>query len=61
MAVELSTKVPFLDKLEAAVFTNGDQDFDAMLDAFKKAIETRRRRRPAAPAPRRPGAPRVPW
>jgi hypothetical protein len=40
MAVELSTKVPFLDKLEAAVFTNGDQDFDAMLDAFKKAIET---------------------
>ena len=40
LAVGLSTKVPLLDKLEDAVFWNGDQDLDAMLNTLKKAIET---------------------
>jgi hypothetical protein len=39
LAMELSTRVPLLDKLEAAVFSNGDEDLDAILDSFKKAIE----------------------
>jgi hypothetical protein len=38
LAMELSTRVPLLDKLEAAVFSNGDEDLDAILDSFKKAI-----------------------
>jgi hypothetical protein len=37
--MELSTKVPLLDKLEAAIFSKGDQDLDAILGSFKKAIE----------------------
>ena len=40
LAMELSTRVPLLDKLEAAVLSKGDQDLDAILDSFKKAIET---------------------
>mgnify|MGYP001545733419 CR=1 FL=1 len=28
-----------LDKLEAAIFSKGDQDLDAILGSFKKAIE----------------------
>jgi hypothetical protein len=39
LAMELSTKVPLLDKLEAAIFSKGDQDLDAILGSFKKAIE----------------------
>jgi uncharacterized protein YndB with AHSA1/START domain len=40
LACELSSKVPLLDKLEDAVFWNGDRDLDAWLENFKKAIET---------------------
>jgi hypothetical protein len=40
LACGVSSKVPLLDKLEDAVFWNGDRDLDAWLENFKKAIET---------------------
>ena len=40
LACDVSSKVPLLDKLEDAVFWNGDRDLDAWLENFKKAIET---------------------
>ena len=40
MEVEVSSKVPFLDKVEDRIAWNGDRDLDTWLGNFKKAIET---------------------
>ena len=39
MEVEVSSKVPFLDKIEDKVAWHGDQDLDTWLGNFKQAIE----------------------
>ena len=39
MEVEVTSSVPFLDKIEDKVFWKGDQDLDAWLGRFKEAIE----------------------
>lgn len=39
MEVEVSSKVPLLDKIEDKVFWKGDQDLDTWLSRFKEKIE----------------------
>ena len=39
MEVEVSSSVPFLDKIEDKVFWKGDQDLDTWLGRYKEAIE----------------------
>ena len=39
MEVEVSSKVPYLDKVEDKVAWKGDQDLDTWLGNFKQAIE----------------------
>ncbi len=39
MEVEVSSKVPFLDKVEDKLAWHGDEDLDTWLGNFKKAIE----------------------
>lgn len=39
MEVEVSSAVPFLDRIEDKVFWKGDQDLDTWLGRFKEAIE----------------------
>lgn len=40
MEVEVSSKVPLLDKIEDKIAWKGDKDLDTWLGNFKKAIET---------------------
>ncbi len=39
MQVEVSSKVPFVDKIEDRIAWNGDHDLEAWLGNFKKALE----------------------
>lgn len=39
IAIEISSKVPYLDKLEDAVIWSGDRDLDTWLANLKEAIE----------------------
>ena len=39
MEVEVSSSVPFLDKIEDKVFWKGDQDLDTWLGRYQEAIE----------------------